>query len=254
MSHGVEQGQFLNRLVQTQLYRPLARVSLIMAFGGGIAAPEMLTSSVAPAGAQATTTETTPDGSGCQVDQTKARSGQPYDSCYDMSWINNGDVMDCQSMEVGMDKNSTYNMIAWRRLKGHQGTKRIQINEGLRRQQGWEGNAFLYACAALTKNYVEERLVERTGKGKHHHIKPLGKTVIVHGDDSIKFDGHITKVVPTHETLPLPRKLTKKDRKSHRFGVRDVIISEPLLENRPTWDAPQHTRTQRSKPHTTWIK
>jgi hypothetical protein len=170
------------------------------------------------------------------------------------------EVQGCEDAAIGKDSPTGIDFIAWRRFHDSPGSRTVQINEGLRRFEVWSGEQFLYACAKVTRDIVRQQIVERVSGRSHPSIRSVGKIVVVHGDDSTKFPGvrDPGKVVPTHSTLKLPRVLTQADLRAHRWGIKDTIVTIPLLQkpyvnaDNPNSSVTGPMKTE-SKQHISWL-
>jgi hypothetical protein len=251
----------LMNLMPDQIRRPFAIAGSVAVLGGGLATARALGSSPAIA-QEAVSTETSSNPAdspnACQVPSDQS---QLYDGCRDSSMDTNLDVAYCQDQATNRAQN-TIDMIASRKLKFKVGRKHIEAEEGLRRMELWAGKEFIYACPEVTRNYVKLQLVKNIGKSKDPRAsdtRVIGKATIVRGDDSTEFNGVFSRIVKRKKILSLPRKLTTKDLRDHKFGVKDVIVSEPLIQvpysdpMNPDRDIPGPMVTVESKPHITWI-
>jgi hypothetical protein len=239
-------------LVPDRLKTPLAALSSVGAMAGGVAMANMVSNGTAAAQEQ---TSTGADNT-CPVISPE-QFGQPHQGCWDVSIATNADVKGCQDIAVG-NEDSKQQMIAWRKANWNRRTSKVSVKEGLRRIQIWQGQEFEYACSLLTKNSVKVELVSRprvkSAAGKS--VKRVGHTAQLHGDDSTQFDGVRFKTVPVKTSFKL-----KNPHKNLQYGVKDVIVSKPLLPNRPYHNAlnpkndiPGPLKTRRSKPHIKWFK
>jgi hypothetical protein len=240
-------------LVPDRVKAPLAVLTSVGAMTGGVALANMLSNSTASAQEQ---TSTRGVDNACPVIPPD-QFGQPHQGCWDLSLATNVDVKGCQDLAVGT-KDSKQQMIAWRKISRNKPTSTVNVQEGLRRIQIWQGQEFEYACSLLTKNSVKVELVSRprVKSAARKSVKRVGHIAQLHGDDSTQFDGVRFKTVPVKTSFKL-----KNPKGNLQYGVKDIIVSKPLLPNRPYHNAlnpkndiPGPLKTRRSKPHIKWFK
>lgn len=251
-------------LIPDQLKTPFAVMSATgVAFTGALAVglrSNLAFAQGAPSGEITSTPASSSGGSDeCVVPEDKSK---PYDSCWDPANDTNVQVSLCQDMATNKPANHV-DMIASRKIHFKKGSSRVVVAEGINRLQVWIGPEFLYSCSEVTKNYVKLQLIQNAKASAHLHSKDarvIGKASVAHGDDSTKFDGIFGKVVIRKKALTLPHPLTAADLRNHRFGVKDTIVSAPLIqkpyvnESDPSQNVPGPMKTVYGKPHITLLK
>lgn len=244
-----------------QLKNPMAVIASTTALmGGGLALARTLDGAAA-FGQQPTAAESTP--STANTCQPPADTSIPYEGCWDESSLTNLDENDCQGKAVDAEGNGGVDLIASRHIKSKVGSKRITVTEGIRRFELWFGNEWLYACTSITNNYVKLQLIEKTNNHSKDGLKStrfIGNSSTISGDKSTSFSPKFQQVTTKKQVFKLPHALTKSELTHHKYGVRDTIVSEPLIQvpyidnSNPESSVPGPMLVRQSKPHTTWIK
>jgi hypothetical protein len=145
------------------------------------------------------------------------------------------EVEECQTDAILY--NGFVNTIA---LSGRLGSRTLEVPLTLNRVESWTNAQFLDACPGLiVRNYAMltpfDKRPRKTAKLVHffprgRRVAPLGKTVVVHGDDRTTSDGARLKAVPERGTVTIARRLTAADVAAGRVCVLETTVSEPRIQ------------------------
>jgi hypothetical protein len=237
--------------VPDRLKAPLAVLSSVGAVVGGVAVTNTL--SATPAVAQ----ETTDSSAAPETCQAPSDLSKPYDACWNTDNASNLNTSVCQGR--AMDE-----LIISRKLTTSRKSRGITLTEKTRRLDDWNGMGWLYACSLLTKNTVTLQVVSNKTHKLHpkvEQLKKIGKPVIIKTDESTNFPGTLNPQPSLYKHRFLKsRKISRHDRKIHKYGVVDVTVSLPLMQ-RPYIDpynydssVPGPLLPSTSEPHILMIK
>jgi hypothetical protein len=145
--------------------------------------------------------------------------------------LDDADVNLCQDMVIGAGSRLSKEFLKSDEFSYKVGAKTVSAELTLGKPKLMSGNTLRALCSQVTKNSVSLQVVskERIKGKKASKVKIWGRAATVSPAASAGLSkGSDTTIAK--KNLTLPRKLTQKDVSSHRYGVRETVTSQPLLQ------------------------
>jgi hypothetical protein len=149
--------------------------------------------------------------------------------------LDDADVKACQDMVIGQGKAPSRGFLKSEKFQFKRGTRTINAKVEVAQPNLMQNSAFKAACSAVTKNSVQLRIVSKpnvrssSSNVKNSPVKLWGKTVNVFPNISAEQSAK-AGITSVSAKLTLPKRLTQRDIKNHRYGVRETVTSQPLIQ------------------------